>query len=165
MGDLSILREIVTLTLGALAAEDCIATTSKIDASRTEGFRIMRSEIAVAYKGMTQGEGPIEVGMAFNADQDEIEQCIEADPQGMNDVGQVNLQHQANRPVFPIGVIQAQEVSGKLFEGAFRVFKPTWSVPEGGLLSWYAYNGDNAALTTGGEVRFFVKHYGVWLRD
>lgn len=166
MGKLAILHDQVTITVGALAALDLISQTSKIDSSRTRGFRVMRYEYGIVYRGKTASEGPLLVGDAFNPSATaDMEECLEADPQDdFSSDGSV-AQNIANRPVQELGLIAYNETAGKLFDGGFRVRKPTWSCPEGGTLQFWVYNLGGSQLTTGTVVTIVIKAYGVWLND
>jgi len=162
-GQGQILHDQIVLALGALAAGDVISAITKIDGSRSNGFRILKSEVMISFKAMTTTEGPITVGFALNNNAAEIEEALEADPQGPADVPGAE---QTTRPVWPLGVIQSPgDVAGVLNQGMPIPKNLRWSFSEAQALSVYAHNNDSSALTTGTEVRFSMKHFGVWLRD
>lgn len=152
------------MTLGALAAYDVITQASKIDAARKNGFRVLKTEYFFDIDGKTAGEGPIVVGLAANQTAAEIEEAIEADPQGK--VDDVENQ-QAKRPVWPLEIFGSKIGDTNLENESTRKgeLTPRWSAPEGDGFSWWAYCLDAGGLTTGCTVVIFAKHYGVWLRD
>ncbi len=151
----------LVITLGTLAVLTAIGGAGKIDASRENGFRIMKTEAWMTFGGMTAGEGPLIVGFACNATVSQVESTIEVDDQSSTDS---QLSGVSRRPVWPMWMIglglttEAQEM--------YRIINPKWSVPEGEAAVWWVYNADSTnALTTGGQVNIFAKHSGVWLRD
>ncbi len=156
-----VLHERQAITLSTLAALDAISTVSLIDTAKENGFRILRTEWFIRLKGVANGEGPILVGMAANLSAAEVEVTIESDPQAADTPVDG---HNANRPVWPLGILENDGV-GSAPSARQGVLKPQWSIPEGSFLNWWAYNLDGTALTTGGEVIIYAKHFGVWLRD
>ncbi len=150
------------IVLGALAAKDAVDAVSKIDASRLNGFRIMKTEYWIDYGNKTTAEGPITVGFAVHHSEGEVEEAIEADPQNSADMV---LNATAKRPVWPLETIPQSGTGSPSDLVPMRSFNPRWSCIEGKNAFWWAYNRDDAALTTGGVVNIFAKHYGVWLRD
>lgn len=160
--NLAIIYDDVELALGALAGKDAIAAPSKIDASRENGFRVMKTEYWMIFYGKTTAEGPIMVGLAPNLAAASIEETIEADPQSRTDD---QVTPDSKRPVFPLEIIDYTEVDMTNLQPYKGEVKIRWSIPEGNNLNWFAYNMNAAGLTTGTVVRIFAKHYGVWLRD
>ncbi len=143
-----------------------ITALSSIDASRKQGFRVTKSRIFVELSGKTSGEGPVLFGVACNfPGAPEIENALEADPQGRNtqDAARgdgtflrvlclfmsVNVNVPLNRPL--------------MFE--FSYGKNGWSIPEAESLAYWARNEDTGALTTGTRISIVAEHFGVWLRD
>ncbi len=156
------------LTLGTLGGNDLIAQPSKIDQSRTRGFRVTKSRIFAEMIGKTTAEGPLMFGIAANASAAEIEAIIEADPQNPHDddsrgkgvfikllrlIGQDELQ------------IPLASAPGQLMEFELSYGKNGWSIPQGEALSYWAYNMQAGALTTGTIFNIAAEHLGVWLRD
>lgn len=152
-----IYHEINALTLGALAAEDvAVVAGPTID----EDFRIMKTEVFVAYQNPTQNEGAVVFGIAQGAlTATEIEECLEAEPTDENDVPAVE---QAMRAVFPLGILVMATDGGRIIDHIDR--KLTWTFKNAEGWQWFAYNLDSGALTTGGSLRILAKHYGVWVR-
>ncbi len=156
-----IIYDDTTINLSTLPAGTAIILPSKIDASREQGFRILRTEWHIAYDGITIGEGPVVFGFSCNVAATEIEACIEADPQDSADrVGNT----QSSQPVWPL-VYQARSEGENGIEPLNGMLKPRWTVPEGEQANWFAYNRSSSALTTGGVFFVFAKHFGVWLND
>lgn len=159
--NLAIVYDDVTVTLGTLASKDAIAEASKIDSTRGNGFRIMKTEYWVDFRGKTANEGPLMVGMSAIFDAAGVESAIEADPQDSSEDSNNLL---AKRPIWPLALLQAAP-DGNDQQVQMHSVNPRWSVPEGENLYWWVYNMGAAGLTTGTVVHIFAKHYGVWLRD
>ncbi len=156
-----ILHESQTWTLGTLAAKDVISTTSLIDAAKENGFRILRTEWWASLRGVANAEGPILIGMAANLSAAEIEITLEANPENSNTASEG---HNANRPVWPLAVLENDGNGGHKASDR-GILKPSWSIPEGSFVTWFAWNLDSSTLTTGGSVTIYAKHFGVWLKD
>lgn len=156
--NLAIVYDLIDLSIGALGGLDVAVAPSKIDASRLNGFRVMKTEYFMALEGYTAGEGPVVVGMAMLQDDATIEQGLEADPQSASDLANNSY---TKRPVWPLEIFTLQTADG----GKKGSFNPRWSCPEGQVTNWWVYNLDGAALTIGCMLHILAKHYGVWLRD
>lgn len=161
--NLHILYDNVEIALGGLAAGDAISADSRIDNSRLNGFRVMKTEYWLDYYDKTTDEGPIMVGFSMNHSVAEVEEAFEADPQASTDD---TNNFRAKRPIWPLEMIARDSTelgSGDQRSGSIT---PRWSCPEGNTAIWWAYNCDlTNPITTGTKVRIFAKHYGVWLRD
>lgn len=158
--NLAIVYDDVSFALGTLGAKGGALANSKIDASRLNGFRVVKVEYWACYSGKTAAEGPIMVGLSFGQASADIDACIEADPQGHledRDDGDTK------RPLFPLFMLEKDNASSS--EAIHGTINPRWSVPEGYAMNYFAYNMDGSALTTGTEIQIFAKIYGVWLRD
>ncbi len=163
MGNLSfVFDEGVIISLASLAAKDSISGSSKIDAARENGFRVVKSEGWAFLKAQVVDE-PVLFGIAARAmSASEIEEVIEVDPQSMFQVPEAE---QALRPVFPMGAIMGS--SAGVFNPPVHFMNDIpWSYREGSAMFYWAYNPDNDAFSAGSqELILFVKHTGVWLRD
>ncbi len=157
----------VLLTLADLAANTLISVSSKIDASRLNGFRVTKTELNWELTGKTIAEGPILFGVAANFTNDvAIEVALEADVQSrvgnnlrgdgtfLKILGKVGLSPSAF-PNNDMGVAPHYTIS---------YGKNGWSIPEGQELVYWAYNA-GAQLTTGTVFIIDAEHFGVWLRD
>ena len=133
-----------------------------------EDFRMMKSELVAHITGLASGEGDglilgicngelsaTEVGEALNAD----------GPLDRNDRA---LQERAERFVKPVAMVGGEQTGpARVFlnehGGPMIVAKPNWtfSNPEG--WSWFIFNNDITALTTGSTVSLQATHYGVWV--
>ncbi len=160
-GQGQILHDTVILALGALAAGDTISAITKIDGTRSQGFRILKTEVMISHKGLGGGEGPVVVGLALNNNAAEIEEALEADPQGPQDVPAAE---QTTRPVWPLAMITQTDL-GQVNNGMPIDKNLRWSFSEAQAMSVWGFNVDDSVLTTGGQVIFSMKHFGVWLRD
>lgn len=161
--NLSIVYDDVQLVLSTLGSKTVFTAGSKIDASRLNGFRVLKTEYWINYEGKTAGQGPIMVGLSANHDATEIEECIEADPQS-SARGEDAL-NRAMRPVWPLYMIPTKPTDSLEAADDNGNFTPKWSSPESFGFFWWAYNMSGGALTDGTIVTIFAKHYGVWLRD
>ncbi len=156
----------IDFPIGALASLDAIGLVDpKIDGSREQGFRLLKTQYWLEFVGLVDGEGPVLWGWSVGLTAAQIEEAIEADPQSVFD----EANRDTNRPVFPIGMYNTDPVAtntttlnAQMFVGEF---KPRWSIREGNFLSTWAYNVDAGALTSGAELRGICKHFGVWLND
>lgn len=153
----------INLTLGTLNTDTAIQVASKIDNAREQGFRVLKTEYFVTVSGKTNDEGPIVVGLAHNLSTTEIEEAIQADPQGSKALHRPENE-QATRPVWPLKMIPATVVGQEDHIVGKDEVKLNWSCPEGTTLQWFAYNF-STQLTTGTIVHIFAKHFGVWLKD
>ncbi len=153
-----ILYEQVAITLGALAARDVEAADANY--SMSDDFRIIKSEYYMDYGTQAAGDVII-VGIADGElTAAEIEECIEASPTDRND----NLTNErAMRPVWPLEILGENSTgSGNLLKEGSTSLK--WTFSDAEAWQWWAYNLDASnALTTGGIVFIFAKHFGVWV--
>ncbi len=155
-----IIYDQVTISLGTLAAKDVIA--GAIHTSLENAFRILKTEYFITWDGVTvaDADGPILVGMsAGGLSAAEIEEAIEADPTGSFDRPAIE---ESNRPVWPVALLN-QALEGGMLQ-AKGSFNPRWTMPETIGWSWWVYNLENAALTTGSAVIVFAKNFGVWVQ-
>ncbi len=152
----------IVLTLGTLAANTALQAASRIDAARVQGFRILKTEYFIDVVSMTDGEGPIIVGMQHNLSVAEVAEAILADPQGSKGIASPENE-QAMRPVWPLGVVAVDIANQE--KAHWKTVKIGWSIPEDSTLNWFAFNSDASALTTGGKIFIDAKHFGVWLKD
>ncbi len=153
----------VSIEPGTLQPRTAMRATSKIDAGRLQGFRVLRTEYFIVLRGVVIAFDNILVGLAADLSIAEIKEAIEADPQRSNDP---NLSEQAKRPLWPLELMGAASVTlnGNLY--AKGVHKLGWSIPEGVSLFWFVFNMDDIdQLTTGLNIQIIAKHFGVWLKD
>ncbi len=151
------------ISIAGLAAITGVVGASKIDANREQGFRTLFQSGNIAIDSAGDQGGPVFVGFA---QQDlslaQIEEKIEADPQNSDDTNQSEL---AERRVFPLGFLSTEpNAQGKQLSRVNTRHK--WSFIEGTAMSYIAYNTDlTTAMPADTQVKIFVKHTGVWLRD
>lgn len=143
------------LGVAALAAGDVIAATTKIDASRLQGYRISKMEYGLHFEGGDDADA-VWFGLATGLTAAEVEECLEADPQSPQDVPAAE---QVKRFVFPLKLIGA----GSEPVNATKTLN--WSIKEGQDLTIWAYNPTSAAISAGCVVQFVAKIYGKWLND
>ncbi len=159
-----ILHEQFTLTLGTLATLDVISGITKIDGSRNQGFRVLKTLWTAIWGNSGASEGPIYFGLALNNSATEIEEALEADPQGPDDFPAVE---QSMRPVWPLGLFtdSGTDIVTRINDGKVQEINLRWSFSEHSALSVWAMNLGGGTLTTGSFVTVTMKHFGVWLDD
>ncbi len=154
------------ITLGALGGNDAILGVTKIDASKRQGFRIVKSDWFLTLTGKTTAEGPIMIGVCCNMNAAEVEAAIEADPQGRTD-DETRGKGTFIKLLMVLGLLDTAFPTpdgGRVFHREVKYGKNGWSIPEGKTLSLFAYNS-GSALTSGTVVLFSAEHFGVYLRD
>ncbi len=152
----------VILSIASLAANDAISIGSKIDASREQGFRVVKSEGWFIGRNLADEEQVVVCIIADAMVAAEGEVGVESDPQSLFDFEEIE---RAGRSIFPIGILHGEGVaaSERMFHFENKV---PWTYPEGSAMSYMVYNIDDAALSAASqELIGFVKHTGVWLRD
>ncbi len=160
----SIVYDDVIITVGTLAAATALLGAGKIDSARESGFRAMKVQWSISYQSKTDLEGPIMIGLAQGLSTAEIEECLAADPQGRPAIHGPENQA-AKRPVWPLMMAPPDNAHGPSLQGRYHETKLNWSAPEGSSFSWFVYNSDANALTTGMKVFVSAKWFGVWLND
>ncbi len=160
----AIIREDITITLGALAGKTGILTTNGgLQNGLQEDFRILKTELHGNEIGITALDEPVELYM-LNGELTlaEAEAAIEIDgPQDRNDRVSMELAERWVRYIgkFPdvTGLASAREFVpvGKL------TARWTFSDPEG--WNYMAYNNSGANRTTGAVISLKATHYGVWV--
>lgn len=90
----------------------------------------------------------------------EIEECLESAPSDTNDRPAVE---QAGRPVWPLAMIALPDPDGTLpvVSGSWT---QKWTFSNAEAWTYWVYNLDTGALTSGGTLAIFAKIYGVWVR-
>ncbi len=154
----------IEVSVASLAALTGVVTPSKIDASREQGFRTLMQRGIIQLHGTGAGSavaGPLAIGFTqADLSLTEIEEAIENDPQ---DQTEEPANEQARRKIFWLGFISTEDKSLSTIpvRTSHRL-----SILEGSALSYFAYNTDVAtAISASTQVKFFIEHLGVWLRD
>ncbi len=115
-------------------------------ATLAQEIRLTSAVIQFAVAGVTDGEGPILVGVAHpDYTLAEIEEAIESTLVNASDmVGR----EKANRRVREVGILSG---NGQLNDGKPLKVKLNWFVADGSIpLTYWAYNLSAGTLTTGG---------------
>lgn len=154
----AIIRELGTITLGALGSTVSVKSGSQL--AIEEDFRIIKSSVLLKVEGMTGNEGPVIIGIADNElTVAEISECLVTDgPLNRSDRGK---QEEAERAVFPICIVQNENEMPNNGMPIEKTLRWTFSNTDG--WTFFAFNMTTGALTTGGTVYFFATHYGVWV--
>ncbi len=156
----------IEIDIASLAAVTGVVGLSRIDASRANGFRTVAQKGIITCDGTyttTPTGGPVAVGFT-NASHSlaEIEESIENDPQSRDDLP---AEEQAGRKIYWLGYLSpAPNAMGQNWVSVNLRHKAT--VIEGQSLTYFAYNTDlNTAIPAASQIKIFVEHLGVWLRD
>ncbi len=161
-----VLWDLVTITLGALAARDVISQASTTGSALKEDFRILKTKYYIAWRAPDFAEGPIVIGMApGQMSAAEIEEALESTPTDTSDVPEIE---QSNRMVWPLEIMMLQN-DGTLSDGGKAIAQgevmTKWTFPDPDGWNWWTFNLDSVApLTTNGRIEIFAKHFGVWVR-
>ncbi len=159
------------LALSTLGAATAATGSLAIDASRTQGVKLMQFKGAVEWNGKTAGEGPLVVGLSIDLSSSEVAEAIIADPQHVNDVPATE---QGNRKVYPLFTIARKSTDGTWSRGAMANddaaehadLKFPWrELTEGQGIQFWVFNRDASALTTGTEISLDWDAVQEWLRD
>ena len=167
----AIIKEDTSFTLGALAAQDVLATDSNV--ALDKDFRILKTELSAILTGVTslEGAGLLLYMTEGDLTAAEIEENIELN--GPVTDGDQEGQERASRWVRRVAVSSDDTVNNT--ERSMRgegnspliSLNPRWTFrrrrtsTEGGW-NWAIYN-DGVVLTTGTTVRVKATHYGVWV--
>lgn len=153
------------IALGTLASGAVTQTNSRIDSARENGFRVLRTDyvMGLKYTSSDVTDGPIAIGLNADASNTEIQEMFDADPQASFDRP---ANEKSSRPAWLLEVMApptlAAEAGLNTARGTVNI---KWSLPEGAVLKWWAFNMDQATLAGGIVVHILAKHYGVWLKD
>lgn len=153
---------IAAISLGTLGTNDTISVALTIDGSRDQGIFLKKMKAGFQLNGLTTDDGPLLVGLALAMSAAEVEEALEADPQGVDDVP---ASEQANRKVFPIGFFtQGKDPVDADLIPLRRVKFPWKEISEGQNLFMFVHNyGGN--MTTGAAVTMIWTAVQEWLRD
>ncbi len=154
----AILYDKVTIVLGALAAQDVISTASDYTALEQD-FRILKSEIWMDYGTQAVGDN-ILVGIAGgNVSAAAVESALESRPLESNSL----LTEESMRAVFPLQIMGENSAGSGILQAQLEK-NLRWTFRQEDGWNWWAFNlDDSVAITTGGEVTIFAKHFGVWV--
>ncbi len=156
------IHDVQVLQLSTLAAGSVLQAVTKLDAARGQGFHLTKLQAAVTFKDHVVGEGPIQWGFAkgpiTNA---EIQECLSADPQGENDIPDVE---HANRRVVPYGIVEPSTATTDFNKIILRTLRWPWrTFAENEQLVFWCKNIDGAALTQDWQVFFTIAAVTEWL--
>ncbi len=163
-----IIRESVTITLGALGAGSIILSTAgnRISGNLGEDFRIIKTEYVLASANRTSDEGTVHIGIA-NGELTAAEVGEAISPGGPTDRNDRLNQERAERAVWLLGTLgPSTDISTGGGSPGFvlpyeKTLRWTFSNPE--AWDWFALNVGPAALTAGTIVDIRAKHFGVWV--
>ncbi len=139
-----------------------IGLSARVDIAKENGFRTLTQKGSITWIDAGSVGGPILVGFC-SADFSlaEIEQKIEADPEGLSD--KVAME-QVGRRLYFLGILSPFAAAAQnmlLVNTRHKV-----SFIEGEGMQYFIYNtSTNIACDAANNVQIFLKHLGVWLRD
>ncbi len=162
-----ILREVATITVGALAAGAVVKHSGGV-VLETTSFRILKTEYFAVMSTAFQGEfDQILLGIANGAlTTTQIAEAIEVNgPDDRNDRVEAE---QAMRAVWLVNHLQEQgdsanAIQDQLNNGNVMHFSLKWTFTPTEGWDWFAFNPLGAAITTGPVIKIFAKHFGVWV--
>lgn len=160
-----IIREIVTLTAGALGVGAAVKHTGGATLETTP-FRILKTEYFVTIQGNFGAEGDeVIVGMCDGElSTTEIANCL-----GANGPGDRNNHAAHNNAMLPVWTLsqhkEAHDAATSYHAGDVGkiTFNPKWTFGATEGWSFFAYNPLAGSLTSGLVLRIHAKHYGVWV--
>ncbi len=167
----AIVKEQVTLTVGALAARDLVIGNSAV--ALDSDFRILRSDITACIVGMTSLEGQGVILYMTEGDLTEAQVEANIEQNGPLSLGDQDLEEIASRWVRRVAmtvgptVNETERVMRNKYGGPLLELEPRWTFrrrrtsTDGGW-NWALYN-DGVALTTGATLHLLATHYGVWV--
>ncbi len=142
-----------SLSLGTLGGDTAITDATRIDSSREQGCVIDKMLAYSHLQAKTAGEGPLLAGFCIELSASEIAEVFSADPQRYNDP---NSTEAANRRLLVVWSYGAgpTDIPGPT-HGTPPIYEwrdvrfPSWVIAEGEDLSYFVYNTQGTALTTG----------------
>ncbi len=161
----------LSLAIGAISAGALSAFNTKIDASRENGFKIIKTRLGAQVNAKNGADGPVVFGVSCNINATELLAYLEQD-----------LQKKTATPVLGPGqfvkilsYLPVTSTTGRLTSndvndvgsGVHLVdIGVAWTVPEGdnfGFFFWVPTGG--ADLASGMTMTAIWEWMGVWLRD
>ncbi|MFQ0997904.1 hypothetical protein [Gilliamella sp. CG33] len=149
----------VNTNLALLTLADTIVLSADITAI-TQSAYMISADLTWAVRGLTAGEGPIEVGLA-SADLTDVEiaEALDASPVNESDI---IARERTRRPVRHVGVFAGVLTEETLNDGKKIRSKVKMAMGEGTDLEMYARNESGANLTTGAVIEVAGKVYLNW---
>ncbi len=155
------------IALSTLAARTALQVSAQFVAI-TATFLMKRVKYFLKISGLTDGEGPILVGLARgDMSAGEISAAlVERNTAGPTDTTQ-SLTEDVSFSIHQNSVRMGKQdgdSTNVYFDYEFSLGK---GVPWGEGAGWqlFVFNADNAALTTGAVIKGIAQYWGVWLRD
>ncbi len=162
-----IIRESVTLTIGALGAGSVVLHTSGA-ALQTTSFRMIKAVYTISQLGAWAADGDeVLIGIANGElSTQEIAECLTA--QGPDDRNDALGSEQAGRAVWVLADIKDTSVTGFAFSDPINDGMPMekvlrWTFTPTAGWNWFAFNPLTGTLTTGAVFKVIATYYGVWV--
>ncbi len=157
---------VTLITVGALGSLAAITGSSKIDASRLQGSRVVKIRAHMEFLAKTSGEGPWVVGYNIDTTTQETADALNADPQHRSDPSGLAQQNK----VVPIWVIPFSATASLTTLESHEmemhdIYLPYKDVIEGSQLNWFVFNLEAATQTSGAAVRITHVIVEEWRAD
>ncbi len=155
--------------LGTLGASVAILIGTKL--AMTSRFRCLKAEVIAQIDGSAAGEeARILFGLA-HGDMTVAEIANALVQNGPIDSSLLSEHDAAKKPVWIAGAFESGGYTpgGQICKGkdgsVLMSVKPRWTFPKEGVgWNWFAFNFSNDALTTGSNLAFQAKHFGLWVK-
>ncbi len=146
------------LTLATLA--DATVLSNSLIASLAENFFALSVDLMWVIRGVTAGEGPIQVGVSHGDYSDaEIAENLNSN---LADPGDKVEQEQQRRLIRKSGMFPILSGNEALADGRAIRTRMKFLINEGKNLDIWAINRSGSALTTGAQIRADGVVYGYW---
>ncbi len=114
-------------------------------------YRILSTTLSWSLRGMTNGEVPIQFGLAHNDySVTEIDECLEGE--AVMTRGDKITEEQVDRLVRMVGVISGEGTSPVYDNGKMKTTRLNWAIADGLKVAFWARNMSGSTLTTGGAL-------------
>ncbi len=154
------------ITLSTLASGAVLGGALKIDAARENGVRLEKMKAQMSFRGKTDGQGPVVVGLAHvDLSDTEIAECFAADAQKPVDTPDSERVMRKVFPIWMIGKAELSSISGRGTNEYIEIAFPWKTIREGSGLKWFAINLDSGSLSTGTVIEIVSVTIGEWLLD
>ncbi len=142
-------------------ADGAVTTINLLGSNLTREAYAISCDCYWTIKGLTAGEGPLEVGFAHSdLSTTEITEALSAEP---TSPGEIIEREQSSRPVRYAGMFSGIGSNEVLNNGKHMRTKLGFTLDDGQNVVMYVANVAGLALTTGGVIRGIGKLYVRWL--
>ncbi len=142
-------------------ADETVLLQALLSAAVARGLFLISIDATWAIRGLTAGEGPINVGYAHDdLSVTEVNEALNAE---LSDPSDIIQRERARRPVRRAGVFHGLATNEVINNGA--PFRTTlkFTIDDGHNIAIFALNRSGAALTTGAVIEIEGTIYGRWI--